>query len=213
MNGQETDTEAPVKPFPDEPLIRRLRGSIRHAARVLAVLMVLVIWWGVADVVYVLYSRVSVHPYYLLEISDISPQQLSPFAEPSEHPAGHRHTHAPLARRQRHGAEGEVEEGQVHDSDLAALPTTPPRPTASGSKTPPGTPMRCRARVEAVEQLRQHQHREGGGARRSRLCGPAPSQASTGSISPPGRNRSSVSRVSAAITTPASATPTPCWHR
>jgi len=31
----------------------------------------MVIWWGVADVVYVLYSRVSVHPYYLLEISDI----------------------------------------------------------------------------------------------------------------------------------------------
>jgi uncharacterized membrane protein (DUF373 family) len=71
MKGQGTDTEAPVKPFPDEPLISRLRGSIRHAARVLAVLMVMVIWWGVADVVYVLYSRVSVHPYYLLEISDI----------------------------------------------------------------------------------------------------------------------------------------------
>jgi uncharacterized membrane protein (DUF373 family) len=67
----ETETDTPFKPFPDEPLIRRLRGSIRHAARVLAVLMVLVIWWGVADVVYVLYSRVSVHPYYLLEISDI----------------------------------------------------------------------------------------------------------------------------------------------
>jgi uncharacterized membrane protein (DUF373 family) len=73
MKGQEpeTTTEAPVTPLPDEPLIRLLRGSIRHAARTLAVLMVLVIWWGVADVVYVLYSRVSVHPYYLLEISDI----------------------------------------------------------------------------------------------------------------------------------------------
>jgi uncharacterized membrane protein (DUF373 family) len=69
--GLQTETDTPVKPFPDEPLIRRLRGSIRHAARVLAVLMVLVIWWGVADVVYVLYSRVSVHPYFLLEISDI----------------------------------------------------------------------------------------------------------------------------------------------
>jgi uncharacterized membrane protein (DUF373 family) len=46
-------------------------GSIRYAIRVLALLMVLVIWWGVADVVYVLYSRISVHPYFLLEISDI----------------------------------------------------------------------------------------------------------------------------------------------
>ncbi len=71
MSGQNTDTEAPRQHLPDEPLIRRLRGSIRQAARLLAVLMVLVIWWGVADVVYVLYSRVSVHPYYLLEISDI----------------------------------------------------------------------------------------------------------------------------------------------
>ncbi|MEF8714800.1 MAG: phosphate-starvation-inducible PsiE family protein [Accumulibacter sp.] len=71
MKIRETDTEPPLEPFPDEPLIGRLRASIRHAARVLAVLMVLVIWWGVADVVYVLYSRVSVHPYFLLEISDI----------------------------------------------------------------------------------------------------------------------------------------------
>ena len=55
----------------DDPLVNRLKSIIRLAARVLAVLMVLVIWWGVADVVYVLYSRISTHPYYLLEISDI----------------------------------------------------------------------------------------------------------------------------------------------
>ena len=54
-----------------EPLVHHLKRSIRLAARVLAVLMVLVIWWGVADVVYVLYTRISSHPYYLLEISDI----------------------------------------------------------------------------------------------------------------------------------------------
>lgn len=53
------------------PLVSRLYGSIRYAIRALAVLMVLVIWWGVADVVYVLYSRISAHPYFLLEISDI----------------------------------------------------------------------------------------------------------------------------------------------
>jgi len=55
----------------DDPLIRGLTISIRYAVRILAVLMVLVIWWGVADVVYVLYERISSHPYYLLNISDI----------------------------------------------------------------------------------------------------------------------------------------------
>ena len=55
----------------DDPLIRGLTKSIRYAVRILAVLMVLVIWWGVADVVYVLYERISSHPFYLLNISDI----------------------------------------------------------------------------------------------------------------------------------------------
>ena len=48
-----------------------MRRTIRYAARVLAVLMVLVIWWGVVDVVYVMFKRVSVHPYYLLDVGDI----------------------------------------------------------------------------------------------------------------------------------------------
>ena len=55
----------------NDPLIRALSVSIRYAVRILAVLMVLVIWWGVADVVYVLYERISSHPLYLLNISDI----------------------------------------------------------------------------------------------------------------------------------------------
>ena len=55
----------------DDPLIRVLTKSIRYAVRILAVLMVLVIWWGIADVVYVLYERISSHPYYLLNIADI----------------------------------------------------------------------------------------------------------------------------------------------
>lgn len=65
--------DKPMSPQPplNEPFIRLLAASIRHAVRILAVLMVLVIWWGVADVVYVLYSRVSTQPYYLLNISDI----------------------------------------------------------------------------------------------------------------------------------------------
>jgi uncharacterized membrane protein (DUF373 family) len=55
----------------NDPLIKMLVKLIRYAVRVLAVLMVLVIWWGVADVVYVLYTRIVAHPYFLLEISDI----------------------------------------------------------------------------------------------------------------------------------------------
>jgi uncharacterized membrane protein (DUF373 family) len=68
MNDKETGTESKRQ---GDPLVSRLYRSIRYAIRVLAVLMVLVIWWGVADVVYVLYSRISTHPYFLLEISDI----------------------------------------------------------------------------------------------------------------------------------------------
>ena len=52
----------------EEALVLWLRKGIRLAVRIL---MPLVIWWGVADVVYVLYSRIAAHPYHLLEISDI----------------------------------------------------------------------------------------------------------------------------------------------
>ena len=65
-----TSKSSNVEPL-NEPFIRMLATSIRYAVRILAVLMALVVWWGVADVVYVLYSRVSTHPYYLLNISDI----------------------------------------------------------------------------------------------------------------------------------------------
>ena len=64
-------TPPPSQTSLDDPLIRVLAISIRYAVRILAVLMVLVIWWGVADVAYVLYERVSSHPFYLLNISDI----------------------------------------------------------------------------------------------------------------------------------------------
>lgn len=71
MDTKDTGTETAPQEVAEEPLVKWLQGSIRYAARVLAVLMVCVIWWGVADVVYVLFTRVSAHPYYLLEISDI----------------------------------------------------------------------------------------------------------------------------------------------
>lgn len=65
-------TRRSPRPEPlDDPLISVLPKSIRLAVRILALLMALVIWWGVADVVYVLYVRISNHPLYLLNISDI----------------------------------------------------------------------------------------------------------------------------------------------
>ncbi|NIP74058.1 MAG: phosphate-starvation-inducible PsiE family protein [Gammaproteobacteria bacterium] len=54
-----------------DPLIRVLHTIILHAVRVLAVLMVLVILWGIADVLWVLYQRLGKPPYLLLNISDI----------------------------------------------------------------------------------------------------------------------------------------------
>lgn len=62
--------ERPASHF-DDILVQRLQQSIRWAVRALAVLMMLVIWWGVADVVYVLVERMRVNPYILLNISDI----------------------------------------------------------------------------------------------------------------------------------------------
>lgn len=64
------DSEKPVAQF-DAQFVAWLKKSIRWAVRVLAVLMMLVIWWGVADVIYVLVERMAAHPYMLLDISDI----------------------------------------------------------------------------------------------------------------------------------------------
>ncbi|WP_240746441.1 phosphate-starvation-inducible PsiE family protein [Desulfuromonas acetexigens] len=55
----------------EDPLIRVLHRIIRAAVRVLAVLMVLVIIWGIGDVVYVLYQRLTSPPFLLLNINDI----------------------------------------------------------------------------------------------------------------------------------------------
>ncbi|MGZ3241091.1 MAG: phosphate-starvation-inducible PsiE family protein [Burkholderiaceae bacterium] len=55
----------------DDKFIVWLRYAIRWAVRLLAILMVLVIWWGLADVVYMLYERIMSHPNKLLNISDI----------------------------------------------------------------------------------------------------------------------------------------------
>jgi len=60
--------------LPDEhkdPLIQFLHVTIRMAVKLLAILMTLVIIWGVGDVIYVLYQRLMTPPLYLLNISDI----------------------------------------------------------------------------------------------------------------------------------------------
>lgn len=54
-----------------DPLIQFLHASIRMAVKILAILMTLVIIWGVGDVIYVLYQRLMTPPLYLLNISDI----------------------------------------------------------------------------------------------------------------------------------------------
>lgn len=55
----------------EDPTIRFLHRIIRVAVKVLAVLMVLVIVWGIGDVVYVLYQRLTEPPYLLLQINDL----------------------------------------------------------------------------------------------------------------------------------------------
>ena len=54
-----------------DPMLRVLHITIRFAIRILAFLMVLVIYWSIADVVYVLYLKLSTPPYFLLDVEDI----------------------------------------------------------------------------------------------------------------------------------------------
>ena len=54
-----------------EPLIHLLTNLIHFAVRVLAILMTLVIIWGVIDVGYVIYSKIITPPLGLMTISDI----------------------------------------------------------------------------------------------------------------------------------------------
>ena len=55
----------------EDAFIRFLHKIIRLAVKVLALLMVLVIVWGIGDVIYVLYQRLVSPPFMLLSISDI----------------------------------------------------------------------------------------------------------------------------------------------
>lgn len=55
----------------DSKLIKLMGLVIQHVAKIIAVIMVFVIMWGVADIVYVLYQRLMAPPFMLLEIKDI----------------------------------------------------------------------------------------------------------------------------------------------
>lgn len=55
----------------NDPLIKKLWVLIRISVKVLAVLMTLVILWGILDVVWVLYQRLMTPPVLLLNINDI----------------------------------------------------------------------------------------------------------------------------------------------
>ncbi len=55
----------------DDRLLAFLNSAIKIAVKILAVLMVLVIFWGVADVIYVIYQKLMSPPFLLLTISDI----------------------------------------------------------------------------------------------------------------------------------------------
>ena len=61
--------ELPIE-HPD-PLISILHKTIKIAIRILAVMMVLVIFWGVADVFYVMYKQLVRPPFLLLDLPDI----------------------------------------------------------------------------------------------------------------------------------------------
>ena len=63
--------EEPLPLVVEDGLLKVLHGIIHFAVRVLAVLMTLVILWGVADVVYIIYRRAVAEPYFLLSVSDI----------------------------------------------------------------------------------------------------------------------------------------------
>ena len=55
----------------DDRLMNLLNRIIRGGVRVLAVLMVLVILWGIGDVIWVIYRHIVEPPFMILKIEDI----------------------------------------------------------------------------------------------------------------------------------------------
>ena len=65
----ETHEELPLEH--DDPFIQLLNRTIRMAVKFLALLMVIVIFLGVIDVVYVIYQKIMSPPFLLLTINDM----------------------------------------------------------------------------------------------------------------------------------------------
>lgn len=55
----------------DDQLIQFLHKIIRQAVRFLSILMVLIILWGICDVIFSVYQKLKDPPYMLLSINDI----------------------------------------------------------------------------------------------------------------------------------------------
>ena len=55
----------------DDRLVSVLIKLIHHAVRVLAILMTVIILWGIFDILWILYTKLSTPPYFLLNINDI----------------------------------------------------------------------------------------------------------------------------------------------
>lgn len=55
----------------EDRMICFLHKVIQFAVRVMAVLMTLIILWGIGDIVWVLYQKLQAEPFFLLNISDI----------------------------------------------------------------------------------------------------------------------------------------------
>lgn len=74
MNSEYKKNEIVHEELPQEhtdPLIGVLHKIIRIAIKALAILMVLIIIWGVADVVFVVYQKLMESPKFLLDVNDI----------------------------------------------------------------------------------------------------------------------------------------------
>lgn len=71
MAGRDDDPHSNFSAGQRDRLLNGLHAIIRQAVRALSILMVLVILWGIADVVWVLYQKLTAPPFLLLGISDI----------------------------------------------------------------------------------------------------------------------------------------------
>ncbi|NJA04433.1 phosphate-starvation-inducible PsiE family protein [Methylococcaceae bacterium WWC4] len=70
-NSRDSDGEVKLPPPVEDAMIKILHAVIHFAVRILAVLMVLVILWGVADVAYVMFQKLVEAPFMMLTVSDI----------------------------------------------------------------------------------------------------------------------------------------------